>query len=104
MENSKDNSGNRTRDLQTYSAVPQPTAPPSAIKTTRRNKYFLNSIVAEDETWFFRYDPTTKRQIAEWKTPASPKGQKNSSSKVKSEDNPCAFLRQRGKYSPLDCP
>ena len=46
------------------------------IKTARRNKNFLNSIVAEDETWCFRYEPTTKRQSAEWKSPASPKGQK----------------------------
>ena len=35
------------------------------IKTARRNRNFLNSIVAEDETWCFRYDPTTKRQSAE---------------------------------------
>ena len=46
------------------------------IKTARRNKNFLNSIVAEDETWCFRYAPTTKRQSAEWKSPASPKGKK----------------------------
>ena len=46
------------------------------IKTVRRNKNFLNSIVAEDETWCFRYDPTTKRQSAEWKSPASSKGKK----------------------------
>jgi len=47
------------------------------IKTARRNKNFLNSIVrAEDETWCFLYDPTTKRQNAEWKSPASPKGKK----------------------------
>ncbi len=44
------------------------------IKTARRNKNFLNSIVAEDETWCFRYGPTTKRQNAEWKSPASPEG------------------------------
>ena len=30
------------------------------IKTARRNKHLLNSIVVEDETWCFRYDPTTK--------------------------------------------
>jgi len=36
-------------------------------KTARRNKDFYNSIVAEDGTWCFRYDPTTKRQSAEWK-------------------------------------
>jgi len=46
------------------------------IKTARRNKNFLNSIVAEDEYWCFRYDPTTKRQRAEWKSLASPKGKK----------------------------
>jgi len=40
------------------------------IKTARRNKSFLNLIVAEDKTWCFCYDPTTKRQSAEWKSPA----------------------------------
>ena len=46
------------------------------IKTTHRNKNFLNSIVAEDEPRCFRYDSTTERQSAEWKSPASPKGKK----------------------------
>jgi len=46
------------------------------IKTARRNKNFLNLIAAEDETWCFRYDPTTKRQSAKWKSPASPKVKK----------------------------
>ena len=46
------------------------------IKTARRNKNFLNSIVAQDETWCFRYDHTTKCQSAEWKSPASPKRKK----------------------------
>ena len=35
------------------------------VKTARRNKNFLNSIVAEVETWFFRYDHISKRQSAE---------------------------------------
>jgi len=69
------------------------------IKTAHRIQNFLNSIVAEDETWCFRFDPTTKRQSAEWKSPASPKVKKSSSSKVKSEDNACVFLRQQGNYS-----
>ena len=46
------------------------------IKTAHRNKNFWNSIVLEDETWCFHYDPTTKRQSAEWKSPVSPKGKK----------------------------
>jgi len=74
------------------------------IKTARRNKNFLDSFVAEDETWCFRYDPTTKRQSAEWKSPASPKSKKSSSSKVKREENACVFLRQQGNYSPRVCP
>ena len=37
------------------------------IKTVHKNKNFLNLIVAEDETWCFRSDPTTKHQSAEWK-------------------------------------
>ena len=32
------------------------------------------------------------------------KRQKSSSSKVKSEDNACVFLRQQGNYSPRVCP
>ena len=43
------------------------------IKTARRNKNFLNSIVLENKTSFFRYDLTSKHQSAEWKSPASPK-------------------------------
>ena len=74
------------------------------IKTAHRNKNILNSIVAEDETWCFRYDPTTKCQIAEWKSPASPKRKKSLCSKVKSEDNACVILRQQGNYSPYYSP
>ena len=73
-------------------------------KTARRNKNFLNSTVAEDETWCFCYDPTTKCQSAEWKSPASPKGKKVRLAKVKSEDNACVFLRQQRNYSPQVCP
>ena len=46
------------------------------IKTASRNKNVLSLIVAEDETWCFGYDPTTERQITEWKSPASPRGKK----------------------------
>ena len=48
----------------------------TSLKLFVEIKKFLNLIVAEHETWCFRYDPTTKRQSAEWKSPASPKGKK----------------------------
>ena len=33
------------------------------IKIDRRNKIFLNSFVAEDDTWCFRYDPTNAKVL-----------------------------------------
>ncbi|GFU18379.1 hypothetical protein TNCV_1980641 [Trichonephila clavipes] len=33
---------------------------------------FLNCIFTEDEPWRFMYDPETKRQSMEWRSPVSP--------------------------------
>ena len=41
MKNTTDTIGNRTRDLPTLSAVPQPTAPPYAPFTSRSFIYLL---------------------------------------------------------------
>jgi len=48
----------------------------TSLKLLLEIKVSSKSIVAEDATWCFRYDPTIKRQSAEWKSPASPKGKK----------------------------
>ena len=66
------------------------------IKTARRNKNYLNTIVAEDETWRFRYDPTTKHQSAEWKSPASPKGKKVRLQKSKVKTMLVCFYDSKG--------
>jgi len=66
------------------------------IKTTCRNKNFLNSIVAEDETWCFHYDPTTKCQSDEWKSPASPKGKKVRLQKLKVKTMLVCFYDSKG--------
>ena len=65
-------------------------------KTARRNKNFLNSIVVEDETWCFHCDPTTKRQSAEWKSPASPKGKKVHLQKSKVKTMLVCFYDSKG--------
>jgi hypothetical protein len=39
MKNSNDTIGNRTRDLPTCSAVPQPTAPPAARNASREPRH-----------------------------------------------------------------
>ena len=42
MKNSNDTIGNRTRDLPTCGAVPQPTAPPRAPLYNKPIKYFVS--------------------------------------------------------------
>jgi hypothetical protein len=37
---------------------------------------FLNRVITGDESWFFEYDPETKRQSEEWHTPHSPRQKK----------------------------
>ena len=47
MKNSSDTTGNRTRDLPTCSAVPQPTAPPrTALSRDKVEKLFYTKTVA----------------------------------------------------------
>jgi len=45
----------------------------------------LGRIITGDETWFYQYDPETKRQSAQWKTANSPRQKKfrQSKSRVK---------------------
>lgn len=38
----------------------------------REGDEFLSRIVTTDETWLFMYDPETKEQSKQWKTPSSP--------------------------------
>jgi hypothetical protein len=37
-----------------------------------RNAQVFDRVIAGDETWFFQYDPETKRQGKQWKTQNSP--------------------------------
>ncbi|GFV01263.1 histone-lysine n-methyltransferase setmar-like protein [Trichonephila clavipes] len=41
----------------------------------------FDNIVTEDESWFFHYDPETKRQSNKWHTPQSPRQNKARMSK-----------------------
>ena len=37
---------------------------------------FLEKVITGDESWIFQYDPETKRQSRQWKTPTSPRPKK----------------------------
>ena len=41
-----------------------------------RNEEMFDRVITGDETWFFQYDPETKRQNMRWKTQNSPRTKK----------------------------
>ncbi|CAK9801097.1 Mariner Mos1 transposase [Anthophora plagiata] len=55
------------------------------IRETQRDENFLKTIVTGDETWCFQYNPETKRQSAEWRSPdeGNPKKSCLEKSKIK---------------------
>ena len=40
------------------------------------NEDFLSNVITGDESWIFQYDPETKRQSRQWKSPSSPRPRK----------------------------
>jgi hypothetical protein len=57
---------------------------------------FLNRVIPGDESWFFEYDPETKRQSKEWHTPQSPRQKKARISKSKLNTMVVIFFDSRG--------
>jgi len=37
---------------------------------------FLGNVITEDETWVYGYDPETRVQSSQWKSPISPQAEK----------------------------
>jgi len=46
-------------------------------KAVRNETNFLSSVITGDESWLYNYDPETKQQYSQWKTPSSPRPKKN---------------------------
>jgi len=42
----------------------------------RDNPKFISNITTSDETWVYGYDPETKQQSSQWKSPNSPRPKK----------------------------
>ena len=46
------------------------------LQEAQNDATFVNSIIAEDESWCFQYDLQTKRQSAEWRSTGTPPSKK----------------------------
>ena len=53
------------------------------IKRIENDPDLLGRVITGDESWIFKYDPETKRQSRQWKSPASPRPKKARMSKSK---------------------
>jgi hypothetical protein len=53
---------------------------------------FLTWVITSDESWFFKYNPETKRQSEEWYTPVS-KTHESSHEQIKNQENGHHFFR-----------
>ena len=60
------------------------------------NPDFLKKVITGDKTWVFVYDPETKRQSLNWKSPQSPQIKKVRQSKSKIKFMLIAFFDVRG--------
>lgn len=60
------------------------------------NTKLLENVITGDESWVFQYDPETKRQSLQWKTPSSPRPKKARMSKSRVKTMLIVFFDHRG--------
>ena len=57
------------------------------LENIKRDPTFLQNVITCDESWFFTYDPETKRQSMHWKSPDSPRQKKSTNVKIEIQGN-----------------
>ena len=45
-------------------------------ETSENDPTFISRVITGDESWFYGYDPQTKQQSSQWKSPQSPRPKK----------------------------
>ena len=66
------------------------------LKRSRCENAFKEKIITGDETWIYCYDPETKQQSAQWKSPGSPRPKKARQVKSKIKSMLIVFFDCRG--------
>ena len=66
------------------------------IERLEDDRDLLGRVITGDESWIFEYDPETKRQSRQWKSPASPRPKIAMMSKSKVKVMLSAFFDIKG--------
>jgi len=61
-----------------------------------RNAEMSDRVITGDETWYFQYDPETKRQSMQWKTQNSPRAKKSRLSRSQVKTKLVCFFDHKG--------
>uniref|UniRef100_A0A8C4WUG0 Mos1 transposase HTH domain-containing protein n=1 Tax=Eptatretus burgeri TaxID=7764 RepID=A0A8C4WUG0_EPTBU len=82
--------------LSEYQKQQRVTACKDIIERLEDDPDLLGRVITGDESWIFEYDPETKRQTRQWKSPLSPKPKKARMSKSKVKVMLIAFFDIKG--------
>ena len=62
------------------------------LEQVEADRELLERVIIGDESWFFQYDPETKRQSLVWRSKGLPRPKKSTDVQVKSEMHACVLL------------
>jgi len=52
------------------------------LRNIENDPYFLETVITCNESWFFQYDPESKRHSTHWKSPSSPRHKENMAQQI----------------------
>ena len=62
------------------------------VRQLASDETFLSRVITVDESWVYGYDPETKRQSSQWKSPTSPRPKKGQTGEKQSQEHDHHFL------------
>jgi len=65
---------------------------------------FLSRVITGDESWVYDYDPETKRQSSQWKSPTLPRPKKSQTGEKQYQVHDYHFLWHQGDCAQRICP
>jgi len=70
------------------------------LDTGNKDPDFPKKVLTGDELWAHGYDPETKAQSSQWKSPGSPRPKKTRSSQINDKAMLTVFFKSRRCYPP----
>jgi len=63
------------------------------LQCSDQDTNFMKTIITSDESWDYEYDPETKAQSSQWKSPGSPRSEKGMPTSEQGKSDVDSFLQ-----------